>query len=60
MIDGTETDTITGNNWGTMAIDNIVERNSSWWCSNGLYKKVYLDSSDNTAKVVVNSQQIIG
>jgi len=58
MIDGTETDTITGNNWGTMAIDNIVERNSSWWCSNGLYKKIYLNNV--TPTVVLNSQQIIG
>jgi len=38
-----------------MQIDDFDTRYSSWWCSNGLYKKV---TAANT--VTLNSQQIIG
>jgi hypothetical protein len=41
-----------------MQIDDATTRYSSWWCSNGLYKKVWLDSATATAEL--NSQQIIG
>ena len=47
------------NAWGIMQIDDDNVRYSSWWCSNGLYKKIYLNSSD-AATVEVNAQQIIG
>jgi hypothetical protein len=38
-----------------MEIDDQQLRWSSWWCSNGLYKKI----TSSTAKEV-NAQQIIG
>lgn len=47
------------NSWGVMQIDDDNVRYSSWWCSNGLYKKIYLNSTP-AATVEVNAQQIIG
>lgn len=38
-----------------MQIDDLDTRYSSWWCSNGLYKKLTAAST-----VTLNSQQIIG
>jgi len=49
----------TANAWGIMQIDDNNVRYSSWWCSNGLYKKIYLNNS-NAKTVEVNAQQIIG
>jgi hypothetical protein len=42
------------NTWGVMQIDDATTRYSSWWCSNGLYKKIWLNSNTPTAEL--NSQ----